>query len=100
MTRKRFTKLLRSIGISTDEIKICTDRIINLGGEISYKEFYDILNERLIQSIIQSIIFDNAQPKINLIPFKDDFEDNQFKCHLTHGAKVANPSCVFNVSFG
>ena len=96
MTRKRFTKLLRSIGISRDAIKICTDRIINLGGKISYKEFCDILNKRLIDSII----CDNVHIKRNFIPFRDDFENSQFKCHLTHGAKVANPSCVFNVSFG
>lgn len=94
MTRKRFTKLLRSIGISTDAIKNCTDTIINLGGKVSYKEFYNILNKRLINSII----CDNAQIKRNFIPFKDDFEDSQLRYHFTHGAKVVKSSCMFNVS--
>ena len=90
MTRKRFTKLLRCMGVSAKTIKDYTNTIINLGGETSYQEIYD----RLIEYIVKRFICGNEQPKIDFVPFEFTYEDSQTNYLLSYGAKVIEPSPV------
>ena len=90
MTRKRFAKLLRGMGVSAKTIKDYTNTIINLGGKTSYKEVYD----KLIEYIVKRIICGNEQPKIDFIPFESKYEDNQTNYLLSYGAKVIEPSSM------
>ena len=94
MTRKRFTKLLRGMGVAEKTIKNYTNTIINLGGKTSYKEVYD----KLVEYIVKRFIYGNEQPKIDFAPFEFKYEDNQTNYLLSYGAKVIEPEYVVRVN--
>lgn len=102
MTKRKFIKQLRSLGVSESVIRNYTDIVSKLGGKMSYKDVFDKLMGRLTQRLIYEYVLSNGQHKIDYksyVASEFNFDDNMkdYLMHYCYGNTVLNPKIVIKI---
>lgn len=93
MTKKRFIKHLRSIGISEKVIRDFTKLVAKFGGAQSYQSIYDMLTEQIVKRILMEL----PPTQINYIkmPWMEfDISNYQQKMYDFCGVKLVEPNGI------
>lgn len=82
MTKRKFVKQLRSLGVSETTIRNYTNMVAKFGGKMSYNDISDKLTGYLIQRCLYEDGFNNVYQKMDFIkPYvapEFNFDDNYF----------------------
>lgn len=97
MTKRKFVKQFRSIGVSESTIRNYTNMVAKLGGKMSYQDIFDKLMGYLIQRCLYEDGFNNVYQKMDFIkPYvtpEFNFDNNYFIHHYCDSV-VLNPSVI------
>lgn len=90
MTKRKFIKQLRALGLSEPVIRNYANMVSKLGGKVSYKDVFNKLMGYLCQRITYEYICGNEQPKLDLVPYELNFnyDMENYLMHYCYGAKI------------
>lgn len=99
VTKRKFVKQLRSLGVSETTIKNYTNMVAKLGGKMSYEDVFDKLIGRLIQRCIYECVCGNEQYKMDYKPYvvpEFNFDNNMrdYLMHYCYGSTILNPQTI------
>lgn len=93
MTKRKFVKQLRSLGVSETAIRNYTNMVAKLGGKMSYQDISDKLMGYLIQRCLYEDRLNNVYQKIDFIkPYvapEFNYDNNYFIHHYCDSAVLS-----------
>ena len=95
ITKRKFIKQLRSLGVSETTIRHYTNMVAKFGGKMSYEDVLDKLIGHLIQRCLYEYALGNVQPPIDYKPYVvPEFNFDNYSMHHYYDSIVLNPQTI------